>query len=87
MPIHDWETAPEQEWRRFIADHLDRMSTNQMNLSDKLDTFLINCNATNNTNGKQLSSMQTNLKWLWICGGLVVSGIGIAMAELWRRVF
>jgi hypothetical protein len=87
MSIHDWENAPETEWRRFVADHMERMAENQMVLSGAMKEFLENCNNTRDKGGKDIIDMKSNLKWLWISGGLVVTGIGIAIGEIWRRVF
>jgi len=39
MP-HDWTTAPEAEWRAFVADHLERMATNQMDYNDGVNRRL-----------------------------------------------
>ena len=93
MP-HDFAHAPEPEWREFIIDHLERMADNQVNASletkealGKINGHLDILNGTVNTSKTKIAVHEDTLKWLWIIGGLVVTGIGIAMGVLWQKVF
>jgi hypothetical protein len=93
MP-HDFRNAPEPEWREFIIDHLERMADNQMNSAtkseegfNKITTRLDTINGSVARSKERLAVHDNTLKWLWVCGSLVVSGIGIAMGVLWERVF
>ncbi len=85
--LHNWSNAPEPEWRMFVADHMERMAENQMDLSGKLDEFLANCSEARNKSGKDITDIKSNLKWLWVTGGIVLAGIEIAVGELWKKVF
>jgi len=93
MP-HDFRTAPEAQWREFIIDHLELMADNQMKLADKTElgfdritTRLDTLNGSVSRNRENIAVHSNTLKWLWVCGSLVVSGIGIAMGVLWNVVF
>jgi hypothetical protein len=93
MP-HDFANAPEPEWREFIIDHLERMAENQMNAACKAEDGLTKItdrlDLINGSVGKckeRISVHDNTLKWQWICGGLIVSGIGIAMGIIWYAVF
>ena len=93
MP-HDWEKESVTNFMYFTEDHLTSMADNQMNLSsemrsgfkeikDRLDIL----NGTTSYHKTRLAVHDNTLKWLWIIGGIVVSGIGIAIGAIWVCVF
>ena len=70
-----------------LETHMENMAENQMGLSIKLDDFMSHYQDSRNKGSKDIADMKSNLKWLWVSGGIVVTGIGIAIGELWKKVF
>jgi hypothetical protein len=72
---HDWDTAPEAEWRHFTADHLETLAHNQAALAEKFDNFCVKHSEEHKQIEHRMTSVEHKSSWYALAISAIIGGI------------